>query len=197
MNLPNAIARLLSPCVAACILSACATQHAGQPPAPGQAPVNDPNALVLGAEMALQKGEYLEASKAYLRAAQASQGEDLAEQATRIAFENRQWSIAEEAADHWLQINQTNEEGQRYAAFSALHLYQLDRSAEHLELLLESAFINPAAGYLALLPQLSDEGTPAAVTAVLQRLLDKHADVAEAHYALAQAAIQSDNFALA
>jgi len=147
--------------------------------------------------MALQKGEYREASKAYLQAAQVSPGEDLAEQATRIAFENRQWSIAEQAADRWLQINQTNEEGQRYAAFSALHLYQLDRAAQHLETLLEGAFINPAAGYLALLPQLGDEGTPAAVTAVLQRLLDKHADVAEAHYALSQAAIQSDNFALA
>jgi tetratricopeptide (TPR) repeat protein len=197
MNFSNAFKRFLTPCLAACVISACATQHGSQPPSAAQAAPSDPNALVVGAETALQKGEYLEASKAYLHAAQASPGEDLAEQATRVAFENRQWSIAEEAADRWLQINPTNEEGQRYAAFSALHLYQLDRSAEHLEHLLEAAFINPAAGYLALLPQLSDEGTPAAVTAVLQKLLVKHEDVAEAHYALAQAAVQSDNFALA
>lgn len=197
MNFSTAFVRRLTPWVAACIVSGCATPHSATPSVPSPAPANDPNALVLGAEVALQKGEYLQASKAYLEAAQASKSEDMAEQATRVAFENLQWSIAEQAADRWLEINQTNEEAQRFAAFSALHLYQLDRAAPHLAILLDSAFINPAAGYLALLPQLADEGTSAAVTAVLQRLIVKHPDVTEAHYALAQAAIQSDNFALA
>jgi tetratricopeptide (TPR) repeat protein len=197
MNFSTAFVRRLTPWVAACIVSGCATPHSATPSVPSPAPANDPNALVLGAEVALQKGEYLQASKAYLEAAQASKSEDMAEQATRVAFENLQWSIAEQAADRWLEINQTNEEAQRFAAFSALHLYQLDRAAPHLAILLDSAFINPAAGYLALLPQLADEGTSAAVTAVLQRLIVRHPDVTEAHYALAQAAIQSDNFALA
>jgi tetratricopeptide (TPR) repeat protein len=196
MNLSTAFMRCLAPWVAACIFSGCATPHSTAPATPAPVP-NDPNAVVLGAEVALQKGEYLEAAKAYLQAAQISKSEDMAEQATHVAFENRQWSIAEQAADRWLEINQTNEEARRYAAFSALHLYQLDRAAEHLTTLLESAFINPAAGYLALLPQLEDEGTASAVTAVLERLIVKHPDVTEAHYALAQAAIQSDNFALA
>ena len=64
-------------------------------------------------------------------------------------------------------------------------------------MLLDTAFINPQAGFLAMLPQLADEGTPAAATAVLQRLVTKYPDLTEAHYALAQAAVQSDNFALA
>jgi len=156
----------------------------------------DPNALVLGAEVALQRGEVLEASKAYVRAAQAAEDEALAEQATRVAYEHRQWSLVAQAADRWLELNHTSEEARRYAAFAALQLYRLDSAAEHLATLLETAYINPQAGFLALLPQLSDEATETAVTSVLQRLVAKYPDLTEAHYALAQAALQSDNFAL-
>ena len=158
---------------------------------------DDPNALVLGAEVALQRGQYLEASRAYVKAAQAARDESLAEQATKIAFEHHQWSLVLAGAERWLELNQTNEEARRYAAFAALHLYQIDRAAEHLSILLDTAFINPPAGFLALLPQLGDEGSPAAVTAVLQKLVLKYPDLTEAHYALARAALQSENFALA
>lgn len=175
------------------ILCACATS-AKKPPEEVQS--DDPNALVLGAEVALQRGEYLEASQAYLRAALNSDDEALAEQATRIAYEHRQWSIVDQAADRWLRINHTNEEARRYAAFAALHLYRLDAAAEHLSTLLETAYINPQAGFLALLPQLGDEAPAAAVTTVLQKLAAKYPDLTESHYALAQAALQSDNFAL-
>jgi tetratricopeptide (TPR) repeat protein len=182
------------------VLAGCATsqERAGSPPAEGAgAPPPDPNALVQDAEVALQRGEYLEASKTYLHAAQVSQDEEVAEQATRIAYENRQWTLVQASAERWLELNSTSEEARRFAAFAALHLYRIDRAAEHLAALLDSAFINPQAGFLALLPQLGDEATPSAVTAVLQQLIDNYSDLTEAHYALAQAATQSDNFALA
>lgn len=158
---------------------------------------DDPSALVLGAEMALQRNQYREAARAYVRAAQLADDESLAEQATRTAFEHHQWSLVLAGAERWLAINHTNEEARRFASFAALQLYQIDRAAEHLAFLLESAFINPQAGYLALLPQLAGEGSPAAVTAVLQALVERHPDLAEAHYALARAALQSENRALA
>lgn len=181
------------------LLAACAgpAQRAEPPPGPSEPLPSDPSALVLGAEVALQRGRYLEAARAYLHAAQASKDEALAEQATRVAYEHRQWTIAQQAAERWLELNQTNEEARRYAAFSALHLYRIDRAAEHLGVLLDTAFINSAAGFLALLPQLADEGTAAAATAVLQKLIERYPEVTEAHYALAQSAVQSDNFALA
>lgn len=191
-------AKLSSALLLAALLAACATPegsdgaHAGGESLPG-----DPNALVLGAEVALQRGQYLEATKAYVRAAQMASDEELAEQATRVAHEHRQWTLVQAAAERWLELNQTNEEARRFAAFAALHLYRIDAAAEHLGALLDSAFINSAAGFLALLPQLADEATPAAVTAVLQKLIVKYPDLTEAHYALAQAAVQSDNFDLA
>ncbi len=176
------------------LLGACASTD--QKPSSEDSSPADPNALVLGAEVALQRGEYLEASKAYLRAAMSADDEALAEQATRVAYEHRQWRIVEQAADRWLRLNHTNEEARRYAAFAALHLYRLDQAAEHLGTLLETAYINPQVGFLALLPQLADEAPEAAVTTVLEKLVAKYPDLTEAHYALAQAALQSDNFKL-
>ncbi|HWK76086.1 MAG TPA: tetratricopeptide repeat protein [Povalibacter sp.] len=188
----------LSALLIAAVLAGCATQGHQDAKVKTVEPLpTDPNALVLGAEVALQRGEYREASQAYVRAAQAAQDEALAEQATRIAYEHHQWTLVLAGAERWLELNHTNEEARRFAAFAALHLYQIDRAAEHLGFLLDTAFINPQAGFLALLPQLGDEGSPSATTAVLQRLIQKYPDMTEAHYTLARAALQSENFALA
>lgn len=185
--------------IAALALTGCATTPEELPQADDAIldAGDDANALVLGAEVALQRGQFLEASRAYVKAATSSEDEELAEQATRIAFEHQQWTLVQTAAEHWLKLNHTNEEARRFAAFAALHLYRIDAAAEHLDVLLNTAFINPAAGFLALLPQLNEEATPAAATAVLRPLVARYPDLTEAHYALAQAALQSDNFALA
>lgn len=186
--------------VIASSLSACAVPGQREDRSAGsgeEALPADPDALVLGAEVALQRGRYLEASRAYVRAAQASEDETVAEQAARLAYEHEQWTPVRAAADRWLELNPTNEEARRFAAFAALHLYHIDVAAEHLGVLLNTAFINPQAGFLALLPQLADETSPPAATAVLQTLIPDFEDMTEAHYALAQAAIRSENYALA
>jgi tetratricopeptide (TPR) repeat protein len=163
----------------------------------GQSLPGEPSALEVGGEVALKRGQYREAAMAYERAAAVASSEELSERAAHVAFENYQWTLAQSAADRWLQLNPTSEEAHRFAAFAALHLYRIDSAAEHLSMLLQTAFINPQAGFLALLPQISDEATAAGATAVLQKLVTKYPDLTEAHYALAQAAVQSDNFALA
>jgi tetratricopeptide (TPR) repeat protein len=198
MSLANSI-RLGCVLAFSAIIAACAGTGAQAPGSTetGAELPDDPNALVLGAEVALQRKQYREAARAYVRAAQLARDETLSEQAAKVAFEHHQWTLVLEAAERWLELNHTNEEARRYAAFASLHLYQIDRAAEHVAFLLDTAFINPQAGYLALLPQLADQGSPPAITAVLQKLISKHPDFAEAHYALARAALQSENFALA
>src|SRR5688572_21175202 len=180
-----------------CVIAACTAPGGSKTDTDAENLPGDPNALVLGAEMALQRGQYLEASQAYLRAAQTANDEELAEQATRVAHEHRQWTVVQAAAERWLELNHTNEEARRFAAFAALHLYRINTATEHLGALLDTAFINPQAGFLALLPQLAEEGTPSGATAVLKQLVVKYPEVTEAHYALAQAASQSDNLKLA
>ncbi len=157
----------------------------------------DPSALVVVAELALQRGEYREATRAYRLAAERSADESLAEQAARVAFEHHQTRDMLASAERWLELNPTREEARRFAAFAALRLYRIEQAVEHFDSLLTTTYINPAAGFVALLPQLLEEGSRPAVTSVLQALVERHPDVAEGHFALAQAALRSENLALA
>ena len=158
---------------------------------------SDPNALILGAEVALQRKQYREASEAYVRAAELSSDEALSEQATRIAYENNQWNLVIEAGRRWLTLNQTSEDAHRFVGAAALHLYKIDLAAEHFKALIESSFISPKAGFLQLLPQIIGESSASAALAVLQKVAVDYPDVAEAHFSVAQAAVEADHFALA
>jgi tetratricopeptide (TPR) repeat protein len=76
-------------------------------------------------------------------------------------------------------------------------LHRLDAAEGHLAQLLETSFLSPAAGFLALLPVMIEHGTPPDVTELFKRLAARHPTVAEGQYALGSAALRSENFALA
>lgn len=163
--------------------------------APVAAP--DPDTLLLRAETAVQARRYREAAELYAHAARLTEDEALIAQAAKVAYDFGQMTAVREITAHWLGLNPTSEAGTRYAAFAALDVYQIDAAVTHFDALLGAAYINAAAGFLGLEPQLSENGSPAAVTAVLQRLVAKYPDVAEGHRALAQAAMRSENLQLA
>jgi len=180
------------------LLAGCATSPAAAPEdAAITALAGDPQALVAAAEQALDREDYVAAARIYREAAEADDDEMLAEEATRVAFEHHQTSEMYAAASRWLELNPTNEEARRFAAFGALRLYRIDAATEHFDKLLGSVFINPQAGFLALLPQWLEEESRNAVTASLEGLVARYPDLGEARYALAQAALRSDNVALA
>jgi len=157
----------------------------------------DANALLVGAELALQRKQYLEAAQALSAAAAASDDETLAERATSVAYEHFQNTYALKSADRWLQLNISSEEAHRYAGFAALRLYRIDIATEHFDALIGTAFISPAAGFMALAPQWFDVGSRPAVLALLQQLVQRHGNVAEAHLVLSQAALQAENLSVA
>jgi tetratricopeptide (TPR) repeat protein len=156
-----------------------------------------PAALLADGDAALERGDLPEAARAYRRAAELSDDENVAEQATRVAFDNHQLQETARAADRWLQLNPTSEQAHRYAGVAALRLHRLDYAEQHFSTLLDSAYISPAAGYLALLPIVSDEGSPTDVAQLFARLSARHTDVAEGHYAVGSTALRADNFAAA
>ncbi len=119
------------------------------------------------------------------------------EQATRLAFDNFQLEEASKAADRWLAINPTSEQAERYAGVSALALHRIDEAEEHFARLVQSAYISPAAGFLALLPVIMDEASPPDVTELFRRLTLRYPKVAEGQDALGTAALRSDNYGLA
>ena len=177
-------------------LAACAGLPGGGA-VPGGAP-RPPEALLADGDAALERNELPEAARAYRQAAEASDDETIAEQATRTSFDHFQMGEAALAAERWLALNPTSEQALRYAGVAALELHRLDVAERHFAQLLGSgAYISPAAGFLALLPVLSEHGTAPDVTELFRRLVARYPEVAEGHHALGSAALRSDNFALA
>jgi tetratricopeptide (TPR) repeat protein len=157
----------------------------------------DPDALLAEGDAALERNELPEATRAYRRAAEASEDELLAEQATRVAFDNSQLRETALAADRWLTLNPTSEQARRYAGISALELHRLDDAERHFDELLTTAYLSPGVGFFALLPVVSDHGTAPDVTELMRRLAARHPTVNEGQFALASAALRSENFRLA
>jgi tetratricopeptide (TPR) repeat protein len=174
-------------------LAACGPS-AGVRPGGGATPP-DPEALLADADAALERGGLPEAAAAYRRAAEISKDESTAEQATRVAYDNFQLQEASLSAERWIALNPTSEQAHRYAGMAALRLHRLDKAASEFTQLLDSAYISPAAGFLALLPVIAGEGTPVDVTELFRRLSASHPAVAEGHFALGNAALRSENFA--
>jgi len=156
-----------------------------------------PETVVAGADAALARGDLPAAARAYRLAAEASDDEAVAEQASRVAFDNFQYAEALLAAERWLKLNPSSEQAERYAGVAALALHRLDVAESHFRTLIESAYVSPAAGFIALLPVIMDEGTAPDVTELFRRLSALHPKVAEGHDALGNAALHSENYGLA
>jgi tetratricopeptide (TPR) repeat protein len=156
-----------------------------------------PEARLADAEAAFARGDYPAGAKIYREAAQLSDDENVAEQATRAAFDQSQLQEAALSARRWLEINPTSENAHRYAGITALKLHRLDEAENQFGYLLDTIYISPAAGYLALPPVIGDEGAATDVMELFRRLSARHPDVAEGYYAYAGSALRADNFAVA
>lgn len=182
---------------------AAATQSAATPAVSQKGKVSngtmpkDADALLVGAELALERNQYLQAAQWFAAAAAVSDDEALAERATTQAYKFHQDTYVLKSANRWLEINSSSEQARRFAGFAALRLFRIDEAAEHFQILIESAFISPQAGFVALAPQWFDQGSRPAVLALMKKLISKHENTAEAHFVLAQAALQAEDLQLA
>jgi tetratricopeptide (TPR) repeat protein len=166
------------------------------PAAPAQAgPATD--ALLAEAEAAMSRNDLPAAAKSLRLAAQASDDEAVAERAAGYAYENHQLNETLLAAQRWLELNPSSEQARRYAGVAALGLRRLDEATAQFSELVSTAYVSPAAGYVALLPVVMGEGSAPDVTEVFRRLADQTPKVAEGRDALGNAALRSENHALA
>jgi tetratricopeptide (TPR) repeat protein len=177
------------------LLVACAATAPVGPGATGDAVL--PEARLAEAEAAFDRGDYPDGARLYREAAQRSDDELLAERATRAAFDHTQLREAALAAGRWLEINPTSENAHRYAGIAALKLHRLDVAETQFGYLLDTVYMSPAAGFLALLPVIGDEGISTDVMELFRRLSARHADVGEGYYAYGSAALRADSFAVA
>jgi tetratricopeptide (TPR) repeat protein len=200
--MPIRISRALNSVLGAILtVSLVACGGAGAPRADGDptaaAPATSLASSLEAAEAAFGRGDFPAGARLAREAAQRSGDEAVAEQATRAAFDNAQYREAALAAARWLELNPTSENAHRYAGITALKLHRLDDAEQHFGHLLDTMYISPAAGFLALLPVVADEGVATDVMELFRRLSAKRPKVAEGHYAFATAALRADNFAVA
>jgi tetratricopeptide (TPR) repeat protein len=145
--------------------------------------VGDASRHARAGELALAWGDWPQAARDFACAAAGSADPDLAERATRVAFDNHQFGAAAQAARRWLELQPVREEARRYLATSLLRLHRADEAGEQFALVLDAAYGDRAQGYTALLATLSGEGNDTGAAVVMERLAAGDPDLAEAHYA--------------
>lgn len=160
-------------------------------------PGGDANSHLMIAEIALQRGETLAAAREYAAAARLSSDATLAMQATRVAFEARQPSIAAQSARRWLELDPASADAHRYLAITALRLHSIDESAEQFDHLLRATYPEPGAAFTDLTGVLADEGDAYGAYLVMSKLAAKQPQVPEGQYALSVAALRAYNYGVA
>ncbi len=184
-------------CVLAVLAAGCASEQLSGRSDDMDRASTDANSHLMVAEIALQRGEYNTAANEYVAAAQLSSEPDLAQRATRVAFENGQHTAATAGARRWLELEPANMDAHRYLAVATLRLHVIDESVRHFEPVLETAYASPAAGFLDLSATLAEEDNADGVLRVSQRLAERHQRLAEAQYAVGAAALRAYNYELA
>jgi tetratricopeptide (TPR) repeat protein len=179
------------------LAAGCASQAVEEMPAETIAAEGDANSHLMIAEIALQRGEYNVAATEYVKAAQLSTEPTLAEQATRVAFENRQEGAAADGARRWLELEPASIDAHRYLAVAALRLHDLKESQEHFFPVLEGGYASPAEGFTDLSSTLAEEDNAYGVLEVTRGLAKKYPKLAQAQYAVGAAALRAYNYDLA
>jgi tetratricopeptide (TPR) repeat protein len=197
MSAEFTLRRVLSCCVLAVLAAGCASEGVDEQPDTSGEPVSDANSHLVIAEIALQRGDYHAAATEYVKAAQLSQDPALAEQATRVAFENRQESVAADGARRWLELEPGSIDAHRHLAVAALRLHRLDESVEHFRPVLEAAYATPAEAFTDLGSTLAEEDNAYGVLRVTRGLAERYTKLAQAHYAVGAAALRAYNYELA
>jgi tetratricopeptide (TPR) repeat protein len=174
----------------------CATTTPQQPSRTATKNATDADTHLVVAEIALQRGDSLAAATEYLAATRASPDVNLAEQATKIAFDNDQQSIAMDAARRWLELDPASVPAHRYLAVTALRLYRLPESIDNFEPVLAS-YPTPGEGFMDLSNTLGSEDNAYGVLQVTRALAAPHSRLAEAQYAVGAAALRTYDYKLA
>lgn len=172
--------------------AATAAGAAAQSPDAKQVPdegLSEPNLyeFLLG-EIAAQRGDYKTAAESYLDLAKRTRDPRLARSAVEAANEGGLTELALEAARTWQQIEPQSAQALQVNAALLIAAKRVDEAEPYIEKLLASPGVNLQAGLMQLNRLLAGNPDKAANLRVVRKVTAKHADVPQAHFALAQAA---------
>jgi tetratricopeptide (TPR) repeat protein len=182
---------------AAVSLAACGTLSQPGPQAP-QLELNESNLydLLLG-EIALQRGDGELAAQTYLEVAKRTRDPRVARRAIEVANFARLPELALEAAKIWQSIEPTSPQGLQVVAALLVAAKRVEEAEPYLEKLLEADGVNVESGFLQLNRLLAGNPDKASNLRVVRKLAARHPQLAEAYFAIAQAAFAANDDAAA
>lgn len=148
-------------------------------------------AHVLQAEKALRRGEYLQATIEYRKAAELGDSVELARKATRLGFSYGFNDEALLAGKRWQKLDKHSDEARAFLGQLYFRLDDLRHSRRQFEQLIEAGREEPGKRLLSLVPYLSDEQLPERADKLMRSLAKPYKDSAVAHYAVAVLALQA------
>lgn len=152
---------------------------------------------LMAAEVALQRGQPQTAVTAYLELARETRDPRIAQRATEIAWNARYADAAIEAAGIWLQAAPGNARARQVLAALLANEQKLDAARGHFEQWLASDPQNIGQSFLQLSTLLARNKDRKAVVELIRALAKPYGEVPEARLALAQAAWNANDEALA
>jgi tetratricopeptide (TPR) repeat protein len=139
-------------------------------------------------EIALQRGDLPLAAKTYLDLAKRTRDPRVARRAVEVANQARQPELALEAARTWHEIEPGSAQALQVLAATLVGAKRVDEAEPYLEKLFTAEGVNRENAFMQVNRLLSGNADKAANLRVIRRLAAKHPNLAQAHFAVAQAA---------
>lgn len=148
---------------------------------------------ILLAEIAGQRGKTKIAVENYLDLARTTRDPVVVERATRIAIYARDNDAAYEAATLWLEVDPESPDAHQVLTVMSVRQGDIDQALQHLEILLQSTKGKFDQKLWMISNFLGREEDQVAVMQLMERLMDKHMNDADAMFAFANVAARMGN----
>lgn len=152
--------------------------------------------LLVG-EIAGHMGQLDLAVEHYLQAATGTRDPAVAERAARIALFANERAAALQAAQRWVALAPGNLEARQLLAGLLIHIGEVEEAVEHLDRVVQGSMTDEAVAFGAITHQLSRARNREAAVAAMAGLVERYPELAPAHLALAQLALQFEQPELA
>ncbi|HEY7743297.1 MAG TPA: tetratricopeptide repeat protein [Burkholderiales bacterium] len=176
---------------------ATAKPEAQRPPLPAVELSEELLYRMMLAEVALQRGQPHIAVQTYLELARETRDPRVAQRATEIAWNARFSSAALEAAGIWLQVDPGSAQARQVIAALLVNQARIADAQPHLEKWIATGRDSVGQSFLQLSTLLARHKDKPEVLKLMQALAQPYADVPEARLAVAQAAWNAENEAVA
>ena len=139
-------------------------------------------------EIAAQRGDYKVAADTFIDLAKRTRDPRIARRAVEVANQGQLTDLALQAAKLWQEIEPQSPAAIQVTAALLIAAKRVDEAEPYLEKLLATPGVNLESGFLQLNRLLAGNPDKAANLRVVRKLAAKHSDLAQAHFAVAQAA---------